>query len=202
MKTGMECSLPRWDLFDAVFFMTGKQHRPPPSEAWTRAAKWLETRGYTGMEYVTYVTQYSELAHKKTAALRLTNWVTYPSTLEKFQQWKEDRPKQVRRLAINQTKKFLEYVDQGFPPRRVFMENMAEVSAPVMAELAFRWRDEGDRTLWKSVLDRCANQAYLWLLGCPEYLGFCPRVERDLEKGEDSELRRSIIEAGGSTALT
>jgi hypothetical protein len=198
----MACSLPKWDLFDAVFFMTGKQHRPPPNEAWTRAAQWLDARGYTGMEYVTYLTQYSELKHKKTAALRLTNWVTHQGTLDKFQTWKDGRPKKVQRLAMHQTKKFFEYLDQGFSPKRVFMENLAEVSAPVMAELALRWRDEGDRGLWKDVLDKCANQAYLWLLGCPEYLGFCPRVQRDLEKGEESELRRSITEAGGSTALT
>ena len=202
MKTGMECSLPRWDLFDAVFFMTGKQHRPPPTEAWTKTANWLERRGYTGMEYATYLTCYSELKYKKTAALRLTNWLTAPSTLEKFKEWKDGRPSEVRRLAMNQTKKFLGFVDQGFPPRRIFMENMAEVAAPVMAELALRWRDQGDNALWMDVLDKCSNQAFLWLLGCPEYLGFCPRVKRDLEKGEESELRRSITEAGGTTALT
>lgn len=207
MRTGTAGSQPAWDLYDAIAFVSGGAYRPSPKPSWEKAQAFLTEQGYNGMEYVVWLVHYSDCPKHDPetgeffplAVLKKANYIAADRVLGCFQDWKQKRPQQIKGTAARQFRSYREYVDVGYPLRRILLENLAELSAPVMCELCLRERAcAGD--VWDTAMDKYAQKAYMFALGCPEYLWFCPVLAADLKKGDDSELRRKIAEAGGATA--
>jgi hypothetical protein len=198
MKTGMESSPRRWSLFDAIAFLTGGEYRPPPADGWETTDKNLRDRELSGMEYCVYLMYFSVMRDAGKASLRRRNFINSPTTLDTFLEWKAVRGKRAKDMVKRQRESFQTFLDTGYSLKRVLLENFAELSAPVMFDLCLQNREvAGDE--WDRAMGRCAEKAFIYALGCPEYLWYCPYLDEDLNKGDDSELRRKITEAGGVT---
>jgi hypothetical protein len=161
--------------------------------------EFLKENGYTGMEYALYLMHFSELSYKGQAVFKMANFVASPKVWDLFTTWKEKRPREIKQRCILQREKYANFISTGYPKKRVLMSNMAELASPVLVEIALQER-KGGNEIWKEVLDKYAFNAYMCILGCPEYLWFCPALEKDLRKGEESELRRKINVTDGATA--
>jgi len=202
MKTGTEDLLPRWDLFEAVEYLTGGAYVPHfKSASWNYANDWLRRRKYTGMEYCFYAVYYSVCSDAKQAVLHRKGFMCSQDTLDSFEEWKRKRPVVVRDLVTSQRLEAKSHINSGYPLRRVLMEDFVSLAPVVRLELALGVRDDLDElSLCIDVMEKFAAYAYELVLGSPEYIWFCPRVKADLAQGENSEFKRSAKNGVGPTA--